>query len=214
MTAAIRQLPQAHDLLWGMTAAMLNAGAPHWAAEVLTAGLPVVVRRGPAPAGQVAVGVRGGERGQRHACWMPLAAIQRRLTPEQLVAAALPQLADAVDCAVLGSLQQLAGGLDELGLDWGVTGAAAWQLATGQRVLHGASDLDLLLRAPQALERDMAAGLLVWLQQAACRVDVQLETPVGAIALAEWAGRSPQVLLKASSGPQLVDNPWQLEAVA
>lgn len=202
---AIDQLPQAHDLLWGMSADQLDTGAPGWAREVLAAGQPVVVRRGPAPQGQVAVGVRGRNREQRYATWMPLAAISRRVAPEQLTEAGAGQ--DA--WPALRALAWLAPQLDALDLAWGVTGGAGYQLATGVAVLHGNSDLDLLLRAPQPLERGAATELLALLDRALCRVDLQLETPAGAIALREWAGPAPQVLLKTSIGPRLVRDPWQ-----
>ena len=202
---AIDRLPQAHDLLWGMSAAALDAGAPDWAREVLAAGQPVVVRRGPAPDGWIAVGVRGRSRDQRYATWMPLAAISRRVAPEQLTGGGAGQ--DA--WPALRALAWLAPQLDALDLEWGVTGGAGYQLASGAQVLHGNSDLDLLLRAPQPLERGAAAELLALLELALCRVDLQLETPRGAIALREWAGPAPQVLLKTHQGPRLVRDPWQ-----
>ncbi|SFP37864.1 phosphoribosyl-dephospho-CoA transferase [Geopseudomonas sagittaria] len=202
---AIDFQPQAHDLLWGLSAEQLDAGAPDWARDVLAAGQPVVVRRGSAPQGQVAVGVRGRGREQRHATWMPLAAISRRVAPEQLTGGGAGQ--DA--WPALRALAWLAPQLDALGLAWGVTGGAGYQLASGAPVLHGNSDLDLLLRAPQPLAREAAAELLALLDRALCRVDLQLETPAGAIALREWAGPAPQVLLKTEQGPRLVRDPWQ-----
>jgi phosphoribosyl-dephospho-CoA transferase len=202
---AIDRQPLAHDLLWGMHPAQLTAGAPDWAREALAAGLPVVVRRGPAPDGHIAVGVRGEGRERRHATWMPLAAISRRVSPEQLIAGGAGQ--DA--WPALRALAWLAPQLDALGLAWGVTGGAGYQLATGQTVLHAGSDLDLLLRVPQPLDRTVAAELLTLLDRALCRVDLQLETPHGAIALREWAGPAVQVLLKTEQGPRLVRDPWQ-----
>lgn len=202
---AIDFQPQAHDLLWGLSTEQLDAGAPDWARDVLAAGQPVVVRRGPAPHGQVAVGVRGRSREQRYATWMPLAAIHRRVAPEQLTGGGAGQ--DA--WPALRALAWLAPQLDALDLAWGVTGSVGYQLASGQSVLHANSDLDLLLRTPQPLERAAAAELLALLDRALCRVDMQLETPAGAIALREWAGPAPQVLLKTSAGPRLVSDPWQ-----
>ncbi|MCC6075329.1 malonate decarboxylase holo-ACP synthase [Pseudomonas sp. GCM10022188] len=203
--SAIDHQPLAHDLLWGMHPAQLDAGAPDWARAVLATGQPVVVRRGPAPQGQVAVGVRGRGREQRYASWMPLAAISRRVAPEQLTGGGAGQDAPSA----LRALAWLAPQLDALDLVWGVTGGAGYQLATGAPVLHANSDLDLLLRAPQPLARGAAAELLGLLDRALCRVDLQLETPAGAIALREWAGPASQVLLKTEQGPRLVRDPWQ-----
>ncbi len=54
---------------------------------------------------------------------------------------------------------------------WGVTGSTGYALATEIPVLHAASDLDLLIRAPQPLDRE---ALLEWqtrVAQLPCRAD-------------------------------------------
>ncbi|WP_277322642.1 phosphoribosyl-dephospho-CoA transferase MdcG domain-containing protein, partial [Pseudomonas viridiflava] len=43
-------------------------------------------------------------------------------------------------------------------------------------------------------------------------VDLQLQTPFGAIALREWAGTSRRVPLKTATGAHLVIDPWQAVA--
>lgn len=202
-------LPRPHDLLWGLQAGMLEAGAPAWAAAVLDADRPVVVRRAPARDGWIAVGVRGHGREQRYATWMPQAAIRRCVQPEQLTRGGEEQGV----CAPLRALARLQPQLDALcrqrGLAWGVTGGAGYQLATGVTVLSESSDLDLLLRMPRPLERRQALALLERLEQMPCRVDLQLETPAGAISLREWASSASRVLLKACSGAWLVGDPWR-----
>ena len=75
-------------------------------------------------------------------------------------------------------------------------------------VVHADSDLDLLLRTPQPLARVQARELLDILDCAPCRIDLQLETPAGAVALREWAGCARRVLLKSAHGPRLVSDPW------
>ena len=40
------------------------------------------------------------------------------------------------------------------------------------------------------------------------RLDVQVETPLGAFALAEWSRSGGSVLLKTPAGPRLVADPW------
>ena len=44
--------------------------------------------------------------------------------------------------------------------------------------------------------------------QALCRLDILLETPLGGVALVDWAASAPRVLLKTAAGPQLVRDPW------
>lgn len=192
----------AHDLLWGMTPAHLPADAPAWALAVIGAGQPVVVRRALAEPGYVAVGVRGRLREQRFGALMPLAAVQRRVAPQ-----ALREVISPRDLPALRALDQLRPVLAQE--VWGVTGSAGFELATGIEALHAQSDLDLLLRTPEPLDRGDAKDLLALLDTAPCAVDLQLQTPYGAVALREWAGPSQRVLLKSASGAHLVSDPWQ-----
>ncbi len=201
--------PRPHDLLWGMTPAQLPADAPAWAVAVLAAGQPVVVRRARVAAGLVAVGLRGATRDQRLAALMPIEAIAHRLAPEDLLARQATE-----DLPVFRVLAELRPLLDALGHAWGVTGSAGFQLATGLPTAHPDSDLDLLLRAGRPLPRSEARPLLQLLEGRACRVDLQLETPLGGVALGEWAGGGARVLVKAAEGPRLVSDPWATERAA
>lgn len=202
--------PRPHDLLWGMTPAQLPADAPAWAVAVLAAGQPVVVRRAMVANGQLAVGLRGSSRDQRYAAVMPASSVLHKVRPEQLV-----ERLPVSDLPALHALKQLKPNMDALGLCWGVTGSVGFQLATGLPTAHTDSDLDLLLRTPIELPRHKARMLLGLLDEAACRVDLQLETPSGAIAMREWAGSASRVLLKCVTGARLVESPWdQAEMVA
>jgi phosphoribosyl-dephospho-CoA transferase len=186
-----------------MTPAQLPADAPEWVRQVLAAGQPVVVRRAMVAVDQLAIGVRGSSRDQRYASVMPRAAVRRCVLPEQLV--------EHLPVSTLPALQALLAlkpYLDDLGLPWGVTGSVGYQLATDIETVHADSDLDLLLHAPQPLSRRRAEALQRGLEKAACRVDMQLETPLGGVALREWAGSSTRVLLKCATGARLVDDPW------
>lgn len=199
---------QPHDLLWGMPVAALPADAPAWVSEVLTLGHPVVVRRAQVAEGWVGVGVRGRSRDQRFATLMKMADITRRTQPEQLIDA--PGNA-ATDWPALQALRQMRSVMDAQGLPWGVAGSAGFELATGFQVLHQDSDLDLILRTDQFFSREQAADLTKVLDGAVCRIDLQLQTPSGGMALREWAGSARRVLLKANDGARLVSNPWQLQ---
>ena len=195
----------AHDLLWGMTPAQLPADAPAWVRAAISAGHPVVVRRAVVDSGYVSVGVRGRLREQRFAAVMPLVAVQRRVVPQDLRSAVSPR-----DLPALRALDQLRPVLAQQ--DWGVTGSAGFELASGIEALHAKSDLDLMLRTPEPLERNDARDLLARLDSAECTVDLQLQTPFGAVALREWAGESRRVLLKTTHGAHLVLDPWQAVA--
>ncbi|WLH84471.1 malonate decarboxylase holo-ACP synthase [Pseudomonas sp. FP2338] len=195
----------AHDLLWGMTPAHLPADAPAWVRDVISAGHPVVVRRALGEPGYVAVGVRGRLREQRFAAVMPIVAVQQRVTPQDL-----RSVISLRDLPALRALDQLRPVLAQQ--DWGVTGSAGFELASGIEALHAKSDLDLMLCTPEPLERIAARHLLALLDAAECAVDLQLQTPFGAVALREWAGESRRVLLKTTHGAHLVLDPWQAVA--
>lgn len=208
MTTNIVSMPRPHDLLWGMTAEQLAADAPAWAHAALRRYAPVVVRRAPAEPGWIAVGIRGQAREQRFASWMRLDAIRRQVSPEAIVRAGRWRAHAQPQWPALRALAQVAPRLAECGLAWGVTGSLGFELASGLPAVHPASDLDLLLRAPQPVPRAWAQALCAQLDGAPGRIDVQLETPCGALALREWAKGAARVLLKTASGPLLVGDPW------
>ncbi|QDD88476.1 malonate decarboxylase holo-ACP synthase [Pseudomonas oryzihabitans] len=199
-----------HDLLWGLTPGALPEDAPAWAIEVAQASLPVVVRRATPEADRIPVGLRGTTRAERLAVWLEPAAVLQHRSPEAL------RISNGCrDLPVFETLARLQTLLDDLGLPWGPTGAAGYELACGCPALHAGSDLDLLIRCEAPLPRDRARALLVSLQgQALCRLDVLLETPLGGVALADWAGSAQQVLLKTAAGPRLVRDPWPAERAA
>lgn len=154
-------------------------------------------------AGQVAVGVRGRLREQRYASSMAIASVSRRVQPEQLCHVDIDR-----DLPVIRALKQLRPLLDDCGWTWGVSGSAGFELASGFSALHEGSDLDLILRTPQPLARTQARELMMLLDASACVVDMQLQTPFGAVALREWAGSSNRVLLKNATQACLVIDPW------
>lgn len=197
----------AHDLLWGMTPEQLPVDAPAWVSESISAGQPVVVRRALSAPDHIAVGVRGRLREQRFATVMSIDVISHRVKPEDLCHVSIDR-----DVPAVHALNQLRPMLDDYGWVWGVSGSAGFELASGFQALHERSDLDLILRAPQPLDRLKAQALVRILDTAACQVDMQLQTPFGAIALREWAGPARRVLLKNAREACLVIDPWEQAA--
>lgn len=197
----------AHDLLWGMTPEQLPVDAPAWVIESISAGQPVVVRRALSAPDHIAVGVRGRLREQRFATVMSIDVISRRVKPEDLCHVSIDR-----DVPAVHALNQLRPMLDDCGWVWGVSGSAGFELASGFQALHEGSDLDLILRAPQPFDRLKAKALVRILDTAACQVDMQLQTPFGAVALREWAGPARRVLLKNAREACLVIDPWEQAA--
>lgn len=201
-------IPRPHDLLWLRADSALLSVSEAWVEHHWHAGLPVVVRRDRHPEGLIPVGVRGERREQRAAGWLRPADILRVTRPESL---AERDLLLASPFATYRPVQA-ALALAEVSWPWrwGVTGSVGYALATGSPVLHPDSDLDVTLRAPQPLARDL---LQQWQRQTEtlpCRVDTQVETASGAFALSEWL-RAGRVLVKTATGPLLTASPWGRE---
>lgn len=205
-----------HDLLRLQRLQTFDA-EPAWVREAFQRAPYAVVRRALAADGFVAIGVRGAGRSQRYGTWALSADVVSAVSPETLASctplagrAALPAF------AALAALQADAAG--PLGaFAWGPTGSAGFELATYLPTVTASSDLDLLIRAfEKPLARNLATHLLDYLhalaQRAGVRVDAQLDTPAGGVALAEWAADKPRVMARHASGPRLIADPWAAAA--
>ncbi|MFL9904105.1 malonate decarboxylase holo-ACP synthase [Paraburkholderia fungorum] len=187
-------------------------GEPAWVRASFERAPYAVVRRALAADGFVAIGLRGAERSQRYGTWAHLDYIETAVPPEALALRnplaerkALPAF------AALAALQNdTAGALVEF--VWGPTGSTGFELATRAPTVTLSSDLDLLIRVAEKLSHASAIQLLNYLQtiaqRAGIRVDAQLETPAGGVALAEWAAHKARVMVRHARGPQLIADPW------
>lgn len=205
-----RTPPRAHDLLWVSETPMATNGAPlpDWAITACRLGAPVVVRRAPRGAdGSIPVGLRGNARSERCAATVAVATITRVVSPETL-AATIMTLAHDPPFAALRTLRALAPRLNALGWAWGPTGGTGFALASGLPVLHADSDLDLVVRMPQAPSAAQRDQLVHLLRDTECRVDCQIDTGHGGFALLDWLASPHQTLLKTDHGPRLVADPW------
>jgi phosphoribosyl-dephospho-CoA transferase len=201
-----------HDLL---RLRRLNAFAdePAWVRDAFGRAPYAVVRRALAADGFVAIGVRGAARAQRYGAWAHADDIVSAMPPESLAQTqpddpgrrALPAFAALIE------LQHVPGG-PLASFVWGPTGSTGFELAAHVPTVNETSDLDLLIRTPDPLTVDVARALLEQLQALAARIgtriDAQLETPAGGVALAEWAAGKAHVLVRHASGPRLSADPW------
>lgn len=194
--------PRPHDLLRLSVEApeLLPADAPAWTATALGAAPWVVVRRAAARDELVAVGVRGGDRYQRYPWTIAWKSVRELVTPEELAATVPARNLPALK--VLPAVREIF-----RGLRWGPTGSVGFELATGLPAASGLSDLDVVVRTPlfdgQALER--LSNVHARLARLDVRVDCQVETPGGAIALAELVSTSDDLLMRTPFGPRLVE---------
>src|SRR5258708_27962035 len=160
------------------------------------------------------VGIRGQNRSERCAAFLPCGACGTRIAPEDLVAThAWTQNQRLREMEAIQGLAEIEPYRLASGLCWGPTGSVGFELASGVPTATTTSDLDVVIRAPQPLAWQTAEVLLTHLGKALARLDVQIETPCGAIALAEYVRRGPHsqaaLLVRTCTGPRWVDDPWQ-----
>jgi phosphoribosyl-dephospho-CoA transferase len=195
--------PRPHDLLRLSTVRALPSDAPPWAACALSVTPWVVVRRAAAPMGRVAVGVRGTTRSERYATEVDPDDVCEVVAPEDL-SHVVPMAGRVLAAAcTLHTVRPL---LDDTGLPWGPTGSVGFELATAVPTATSKSDLDLLVRvvrgSSEALPR--LAALHRELRSLVVRVDCQIETSTGAVALAELVGEQSDIMVRTADGPRLV----------
>lgn len=202
-----------HDLLWITPSASLFPSGPvfpDWVAGAWDHSLPVIVRRDYSSDGKIPVGIRGQQRGERAAAWLEPDSVVRQLTPDALIRD--PHYLARFDTCDLPPLRLLRTLIRyEWPWSWGIGGSSAYSLATGRLVMNAQSDLDVLIPMPVRPEPGLFDHLLTVCRQSDCRVDIQLETPLGGCALVEWL-KGRQVMIKTNTGPVLVRDPWEVSA--
>jgi phosphoribosyl-dephospho-CoA transferase len=186
--------------------------APAWVEAALNRAAFVVVRRAPFTDGRIPIGVRGANRSERFGTWIDRQHIADVIRPEDLVACPGPA-GHRRDLPAFALLRQIAPVCTATTLAWGPAGSTGFELASRVPTVTEASDLDLLIRMPTPMRETDAAALLDTLTHAAealhIRIDVQAETPNGAISLAEYARPHRRIMLRHVDGPRLVADPWQ-----
>jgi triphosphoribosyl-dephospho-CoA synthase len=208
---------EAHDLLQICGPADLVSPEPHplWVEDSLRRAPFVVVRRAAMVDGMIPVGVRGSLRNERFAAYLALSSALGRIVPEQLVglrpARTRPR---SGQIPAFNALAIIEAELANFPFRWGPTGSVGFELATGLATATSGSDLDLLIRVPERLSMATAEALLASLSAGPCAVDGQLETPRGAVSLAEYARGDRPILSRQTSGPVLVCDPWDPDSSA
>jgi phosphoribosyl-dephospho-CoA transferase len=200
-----------HDLLRLSPGTPDFAGAPAWVAASLKRAPFAVVRRLASRKGLVAIGVRGEIRSKRFGSWLDPRYVERVVKPETL-RDVQPSIT-RTKLPAFALLQAIAPLCDASGCPWGPTGSTGFEFASGCATVTQSSDLDLLMRAPERLDRAMAKTLFDALSKAALdhgtRIDVQIETHDGVFSLAEFVHPGARVMLRCADGPKLVADPWQ-----
>jgi len=206
---------QPHDLL-RLRAWPTLEGAPEWLPAAFADAPFAVVRRTEAPAGLVPIGFRGAVRAHRYGTFVAHEAIELALSPEHLNDRPV-----AAERRMMKAFRALRIIIEQRWLDrlvWGPTGSVGFELATARPTVTDTSDLDLLIRTPCPLLREQAMALYQPMKaleaDLGLRIDAQLETPAGGIALSEWAQQKPRVMARSALGASLIADPWATHDLA
>jgi phosphoribosyl-dephospho-CoA transferase len=195
---------EAHDLLRiDPVIATCWALAPQWVGASLKRAPWVVVRR-ERDGGAVPIGVRGTTRTERFAAAIDRVDIVESISPFDL-GRDVPR-----NDRLARIFENLYAAADTMGIRVAPIGSYGFELASGVRVTHAASDLDVLVDA-DGVARDalsaLAADVLALSTIYAIRFDVELAYETGGVALGEVLGGMPTVLFKTSTGPRLLPCP-------
>jgi phosphoribosyl-dephospho-CoA transferase len=206
-------VPTVHSLLRLSRADALEweSEPPQWVSQSLQRAPFVVMRRPPPRPGEFPVGIRGDARSQRAAAWVPVGAVQECITPQMLAAQrAWRQRREFAIMPAVAALEEVAAIFEGEGMAgrWGPAGSVGFELASGVRSTTPNSDLDIVLGAAASMARAAAARLQAELSALRVRIDVLLETPNGAVALAEYAKGAGAILLRSPQGPRWARDPW------
>ncbi|MFP3558973.1 malonate decarboxylase holo-ACP synthase [Paraburkholderia sp. SIMBA_049] len=205
---------QAHDIV-RLRRLESFENEPAWVRAAFARAPFAVVRRAQAVAGLIAVGLRGAARNERYGTWARSDDIEAVFRPEALLSPPCVLAADRAALPVFVALDALRRDTSCIGsFIWGPTGSVGFELASGKPTATATSDLDLLIRMPNHLPRDEAQRIQAKLDEHAAhtgiRIDAQIETPAGGVALAEYASGKARVMARHASGPRLVSDPWAL----
>ncbi|TWT08032.1 malonate decarboxylase holo-ACP synthase [Planococcus sp. CPCC 101016] len=192
-----------HDLLEIESAKELTSlsDIPEWVKSSIAEAPFVVVRRARASEGWIAVGIRGKERNERFAAFVPVDRILRRITPEQLTR---ERKWNGKSKEIFRGLEEIGKVLDYHSLEWGPTGSIGFELASGKETTKKTSDIDIVIRFSKNFTLNFARMIEAELKNNQFRVDIQIETSEGAFLLNEYlaSGEKP-ILLRTVDGPRL-----------
>lgn len=169
----------------------------------------VVVRRTPILDGLVPIGIRGTERSQRLAAFLPFSDIDNIFKPTYIVENKLwLENSHIKNTDIYSSIETIYKIFEQYTLEWGICGSAGFELITKIPTVTENSDLDIIIKIETADDLFSAASakeLCKKLFDIKIKTDVQIETPKGSIALAEYASQTNPILIRTLNGPRLTD---------
>lgn len=196
---------QAHHLLWVKDIVTTNQTSWY---EHHNIDRPVVVRRAKHDE-LIPVGIRGEQKTQRLACWVKQQDIIKGISAIEV--AKQQQWLSQYEQHPLQqfkALKKIDNIFSKLDFDWGLCGSLGFELATKLQVANNHSDIDLIVYIADKQHLSKLTFLWEMLQKVPFKTDVQIESPLGAVALYEWMHKPKSLLVKTENGPILCQDPW------
>ncbi len=198
-----------HDLLrLKENAQIASENLPEWALRSLRRAPFVVVRRQPCRDNLIPIGIRGDARAQRHPAFVRGDDIERVITTESLAVSRAWCNSRRREHPAFSALDRVSVAASAIDLSWGPGGSAGFELATGTPALTTTSDLDIVVYPEKKHGRKELASFRDAIGENGIRVDVLIETTLGAVALDEWIASPQRVLIKTLDGPRLGEFSW------
>lgn len=182
---------------------------PEWAKDSLSKAKIVVVRRGIIKDGLIPVGIRGKQKNQRLGCFLPKDKILKQYHPDYFIRhQSWTNLSvDRQKMPAFQALNEMVPVLKDF--HWGVSGSLAYEMATGVKMVHQTSDIDVIAWQVKPMSVPQAQALLRRLNQFNVHADMQVVNQDRGFALEEYAmNRDAEILIKTDEGPCLSDDPW------
>lgn len=184
---------------------------PNWAKDFLRQAKIVVVRRGKIKEDKIPVGLRGQQKSQRLAGFLSKTAIVKQYHPDYFIRHGSWQKLTQERQSLLAfkALKKIIPLMKNF--KWGISGSLAYEMATGIKMVHENSDLDIIAWKVNKISVNKAKELLHSLNQFQVHADVQIVNGQRGFALEEYAmNRDAEILVKTEKGPMLSKDPWQL----
>ena len=197
-----------HDVLRLKDGAQLTPAIPEWAVRSLLRSPFVVVRRATIEGGLVPIGIRGETRDRRFVAFVGVEDIESIVTPESLAIARAWKSAQHGKHPAFTALDRVAKAADSIDLSWGPGGSVGFELATGVVAVSTDSDLDIIAYPDKTHTRDALISFRDATSDVGVRVDIVIESTMGAVALHEWIASPQRVLIKTIDGPKLGEFSW------
>lgn len=200
---------QPHDLVvFASTALVIHEETPDWVAALLNKPrLTAVCRRASLHDELLPIGLRGKDRSQRFACWLPVKAVEQHIQPFELLDTHFQKniCSHHQHYFVVQHYQAIYPFLCENHI--GIGGSLGFELATGIGTVKETSDLDLIWYADEPFSQSEAKTMLTNLSFKNEIPDCQVITSKGGFSLKEYA-TSETFLMKTIQGPILTKEGW------